>query len=144
MDILKAIEKTAPHRCKMSYEAYLDFAGDSEIVEWVEEEVVRYMPPTNQHQDLNRFLSTLLDLYIEFFKLGILRYAPFEVKLWSNGPSREPDILFVSTDNLPNLGEKRFNGGPDLIIEIISLAVPVKTGCASLPSTSKPGYASIG
>jgi Uma2 family endonuclease len=144
MDILKAIEKTAPQRCKMSYEAYLDFAGDSEIVEWVEEEVVRYMPPTDRHQDLSGFLNTLLRLFTQFFKLGIVRSAPFEVKLWPNGPSREPDILFVSTANLPNLDEKRFNGGPDLIIEIISPAVPAKTGCASLPSTSKPRYASIG
>ncbi len=120
MDILKTIEKIAPQRRKMSYEAYLDFAGESEIIEWINGEVVCYMPPTNQHQDLNRFLSILLDLYIEFFRLGTIRYAPFEVKLWPDGPSREPDILFISTENLSNLSEKRFTGGPDLIIEIIS------------------------
>jgi Uma2 family endonuclease len=120
MDILKTIEKIAPQRRKMSYEDYLEFAGDSQIVEWVEEEVICYMPPTIIHQDLSGFLFYLLRSYVQFFKLGSVQYAPFEVKLWPGGPSREPDILFVATENLSKLDEKRFTGGPDLLIEIIS------------------------
>jgi Uma2 family endonuclease len=52
--------------------------------------------------------------------LGKIISAPFEVKLWPDGPSREPDLLFVSNDNLERLGEKRFDGGPDLVVEIVS------------------------
>lgn len=120
MDVLKVVEKIAPQHQKMSYADYLEVAGESRIVEWVGGEVISYMPPTNQHQNLNLLLSTLLELYIHFFKLGTIRYAPFEVKLWPDGPAREPDILFIATENMPNLGEKRFSGAPDLIIEIIS------------------------
>jgi len=120
MDILKTVEKIAPQRRKMSYEEYLKFAGDTQIVEWVAEEAISYMPPTDTHQDLSGFLSTLLQLFVQFFELGVLRYAPFEVKLWSEGPAREPDILFIANKNLVNLGERRFAGAPDLIIEIIS------------------------
>lgn len=46
--------------------------------------------------------------------------APLEFKLWPSGPSREPDLFFVSTNNLCNLTEKRYEGGPDLIIELLS------------------------
>ena len=60
------------------------------------------------------------NLFIEFFDLGILVLAPFEVKLWPDGPSREPDILFIGQENLSKLTSERFEGGPDLIIEIIS------------------------
>jgi Uma2 family endonuclease len=78
------------------------------------------MLPTDKHQDLSWFLSTLLGLFVQFFKLGVLRYTPFEVNLWPDGPSREPDILFVANDHLAQLTAERFEGGPDLIIEIIS------------------------
>jgi Uma2 family endonuclease len=43
-----------------------------------------------------------------------------EVKLWPDGPSREPDILFVGQDNLSRIGDKRFDGAPDLIVEVVS------------------------
>ncbi len=114
------LEKLAPQRLRMSYEEYLEFAPDSKIVEWVEGEVIVYMPPRREHQALLLFLSELLSAFIKFFDLGILILAPFEVKLWPEGPSREPDILFVSQENLSKLSSKRFEGGPDLVIEIIS------------------------
>ena len=44
----------------------------------------------------------------------------FEVKLWPDGPSREPDIFFIASQRLAQLSPKRFEGPPDLIIEIIS------------------------
>jgi Uma2 family endonuclease len=120
MDVLAIIEKTAPRRLRMSYEEYLEFAADSEIVEWVDGEAISYMPPIDRHQDLSWFLSTLLGLFVQFFKSGVVRYAPFEVKLWPDGPSREPDIFFIANDHLAQLTNERFEGGPDLIIEIIS------------------------
>lgn len=120
MATITALERMAPQRSRMSYEEYLDFAGDAQIVDWVDGEVIVYMLPTDEHQDLSRFLSTLLDSFIQFFELGVLRYAPFEVKLWPDGPSREPDIFFIAKDNLAQLTADRFEGGPDLIVEIIS------------------------
>jgi Uma2 family endonuclease len=117
---LTKVEHSAPQRLKMSYEEYLDLARDDQIVEWVEGEVLVHMPPIDKHQDLSLFLTELLSAFIRFFNLGILRYAPFEVKLWSSGPSREPDIFFVATENLSKLTSPRLEGAPDLIIEIIS------------------------
>ena len=40
--------------------------------------------------------------------------------MWEGGPSREPDLLFISEANLKNLSSKRFSGAPDLAVEIIS------------------------
>lgn len=114
------VEAPAPQRLKMSYEDYLRLANDSSIMEWVDGEVITYMPPVHEHQRLVLFLCELLNGFIQYFTLGTLIPAPFEVKLWSDGPSREPDIIFISQKNQHKLTEKRFEGAPDLIIEIIS------------------------
>jgi Uma2 family endonuclease len=115
-----ALEELAPQRLKMSYPEYLDFASDAKIVEWVNGEVIVYMPPLYRHQNIAAFLDRLLSAFIEFFDLGILIIAPFEVKLWADGPSREPDLIFIAAENLKTLTDKRFEGSPDLLIEIIS------------------------
>lgn len=112
--------KVEPHRKRMSYEAYLTFASETQIMDWVDGEVLIYMPPTPEHQKISRFLVNILDPFIQYFKAGELLFAPLEVKLWPDGPSREPDVLFIGQDNLAQLTPKRFEGGPDLIIEIIS------------------------
>ena len=104
----------------VSYEDYLDQASESRIMEWVDGEVITYMPASDRHQDISRFLTTILDTFVTFFKLGFLRYAPFEAKLWPNGPSREPDVLYISQEQSEQLQPQRFIGGPALVIEIIS------------------------
>jgi Uma2 family endonuclease len=66
------------------------------------------------------FLGEILNAFIKFFKLGTLIVAPFEVKLWPDGPSREPDLIFISSENLSQLTSKKFEGAPDLVVEIVS------------------------
>jgi Uma2 family endonuclease len=114
------VESLLPQRIKMSYEEYLQFAGDSQIVEWVEGEVISYIPPVSDHQRLVIFLSELLNSFIQFFGLGELFIAPYEVKLWPDGPSREPDIVFIKRENLSKITEQKIEGAPDLIVEVIS------------------------
>lgn len=104
----------------VSYEDYLEQASESRIMEWVDGEVIAYMPASDRHQDISRFLTTILDTFVTFFKLGFLRYAPFEAKLWPDGPSREPDVLYISQEQSEQLHPQRFMGGPALVIEIIS------------------------
>ncbi len=114
------IHPPGPHRRKMSYQQYLKFAADSQIIEWVKGEIITYMPPQYQHQNILSLLGTLLKQFVELFDLGIIIYAPFEVKLWPDGPSREPDVIFIATENIPQDISKRFEGPPDLAIEIVS------------------------
>lgn len=119
--MVTAIDETlAPQRLKMSYEEYLEAASGTRIMDWVNGEGIIYMPPIYQHQNITSFLDALLRSFIEFFNLGVLIPAPFEVKLWPGGPSREPDLIFIASENLAHLSDKRFEGCPDLLVEIIS------------------------
>lgn len=70
--------------------------------------------------DENRILEALLSFYVKRLNLGEVLHAPLEVKLWPNGPSREPDIFFIRRERLDRLTTKRFEGAPDLIVEVIS------------------------
>lgn len=112
--------KTTQKQPYISYEEYLTLAGDAQITEWVDGKVINYRPQNYEHQNLVTFLATIVGEFVSFFHLGKIILIPFEVKLWSGGPSREPDLLFVSEANQANLAENRFESGPDLIVEVIS------------------------
>ncbi len=111
---------TAETRLKMSYEEYLAWAGEDTRAEWVAGEVIVHMPPKERHQDLATFLAALLRFLADIMQLGKVLSAPFEVKLWADGPSRDPDVLFIRSDHLSRLTENRLEGAPDLVIEIVS------------------------
>ncbi len=109
-----------PKRTKMSYEEYLEYASNTRIVEWVGGEAIEYMPAGYLHQNIVSFLDALLRSFVQFFQLGRIVIAPFEVKLWENGPSREPDLLFISHDNQDGLKTAHYEGAPDLVVEVVS------------------------
>ena len=103
-----------------SYEEYLALPDDGRIVEWANGEIIKHMPPGPAHQRTSSTLEALLKLYVKRLNLGEVFDAPFEVRLWPDGPSREPDVLFVRRERLSLLSDKRFEGAPDLVVEIIS------------------------
>ena len=80
--------------------------------------------PSQIHQSISMQLSTVINNYI-LRKKGpcSIFSAPFDVKL-SDSPLIivQPDIMIVCDKN--KLDEKRCNGAPDFIIEIVSPANP--------------------
>jgi Uma2 family endonuclease len=104
----------------MSYDEYLAWADGSVIAEWVEGEVIVNMAAKDRHQRVVVLLATLMNLFAGTYDRGIVRVAPFEVRLRPGRSSREPDLFFVSHDRRDRLSEDRFEGGPDLIVEAVS------------------------
>jgi Uma2 family endonuclease len=120
----EAIAPPAPpgeaRRWSATYEEYLAWPDESALVEWNNGEIIEYTPPSEQHQRIVHTLVLLVGSFTDLTDSGLLHVAPFEVKLWPGGPSREPDVLFISRDRLDQLTPQRFEGGPDLVIEIVS------------------------
>lgn len=104
----------------VSYETYLDIASDKYIMEWVDGRIITYMSASLPHQFLSHFLTIILSRFVKTLNLGAVVEAPYPTKLWDDGPAREPDILFVRTENMHKMGEMRLSGAPDLAIEIVS------------------------
>ncbi len=105
---------------RMTYEEYLALPNEGRLIEWVNGEVIYNMPPLTIHQDIVGYLFRLIANFAEFFGLGRVIVAPFEMKCRPDGPSREPDVLFVSSANLNRIGDKRLDGPADLIVEVVS------------------------
>lgn len=103
---------------EMSYEAFLEWADEDTLAEWVDGRVILMSPPSDRHQDLSDFLTALLRHFVEAYDLGKVRSAAFQMKLEASG--REPDILFVAKENLARIQKNRLVGPADLAIEIIS------------------------
>ncbi len=107
-------------RFPMSYEAFLAWSDEDTHAEWVNGEVIVFMPPVTIHQLIAGFLASLIGMYANLFNLGTLLAAPFEMRLLSVRSSREPDLLFVAQENLHRLKPERLEGPADLVIEIVS------------------------
>lgn len=104
----------------MSYEDYLDWDVEHRIIEWHDGKAIVHMPPSKKHQQITEFLSGLIGLFARMLSLGSAHIPPFEVRLPQGLGSREPDLFFVATENQEKFDARRFDGAPDLIVEIIS------------------------
>ena len=108
----------APKR--MTYEEYLAWAGDDVRAEWVDGEVVLFMPVGKRHVLLISFLFQLIGAYARLRRLGEVYGEPFEQ--WTRGgrAARRPDVVFVATDHLDQFGAEGFAGAVDLAVEVVS------------------------
>lgn len=115
------IEQTVEgeQRVKMTYEEFIAHVGDVHA-EWVNGEVIFFMPPLPLHQRLSDFLSHIIALYVEIVKLGMIISAPLEMRIHPGGAAREPDLLFLARENVGRLDNRRVNGPADLVVEFIS------------------------
>ena len=102
---------------KMTYDEFLDWCDEDTLAEWVDGEVVMTSPASNRHQDISGFLESVLRSFVETHQMGIVRSAPFQIKLQHG---REPDSLFVAQEHLGRLKETYLDGPADLAVEIIS------------------------
>jgi Uma2 family endonuclease len=105
---------------KMTYEEFLAWAEDGTHVEWVDGEVITMSPVSDKHQDVADFLAALLRLFAEANQSGIVRSAPFQMKLTTRPSGREPDVMFVSSARLDRLRNAYFDGAADIAVEVIS------------------------
>lgn len=111
---LQADDELAP----MTYEEFLAWAGEDTLAEWVDGEVIMTSPASERHQDISGFLETIFRVYTEFHSLGIVRSAPFQMRLSDSG--REPDLVFVAEVHHERLRKTYLDGPADLVVEIIS------------------------
>lgn len=107
------------HSNKISFEDFL-VKYDGQFAEWIDGEVHLTMSASYKHQDLVRFFTMILGVFIEENDLGVIVTAPMIMKLSKEKRGREPDLMFISKKNLHRLKKNYLDGAADLVIEIIS------------------------
>jgi Uma2 family endonuclease len=103
---------------KKTYDEFLAWADEDTLAEWVDGEVVMYSPAGDQHQDICGFLGAILRAFVETHQLGVVRVAPFQMRLARSG--REPDVVFLAREHLQRLKKTYVDGPADLVVEILS------------------------
>jgi Uma2 family endonuclease len=88
-------------------------------VQLINNQLIMSPAPKDRHQKLLVILSRRMGVFIEKKQLGELRVAPSDVFL-NEENIYQPDIYFISTENLAGFQEDGFHGIPDLIVEILS------------------------
>jgi Uma2 family endonuclease len=80
-----------------------------------------YMPPSPdfEHQDTLGDLYLPIKTYVKALDLGKCVTAPMDVYL-NDRNVVQPDILFISTENLGIIKGGKIKGTPDLVIEVLS------------------------
>lgn len=110
------VTTTPPPR--MTYEEFLERA-DGMRAEWVDGEVIAMSPTSVAHQRVRSFLAALLQHFVEANELGLILFAPFQMRLRTRPSGREPDAIFIARDRLDKLQNAYLDGPADLAIEII-------------------------
>ena len=84
----------------MTYDEWQALVAEHAHSEWVNGEAIVFMSPKEKHQAVLNLLSFLITGFVDLFSLGIVRFAPYEMRAVPDGPAREPDLLFIARDHL--------------------------------------------
>jgi Uma2 family endonuclease len=106
-------------RLKMTYEEFLAWSDEDRHAEWIDGEVIVFMPPVELHRLVVAFFVQLLGRYVDVLDLGVVIPAPFEMRLAGIG-SFEPDLLFVSRSHFERRTPERLEGPADFAMEALS------------------------
>lgn len=109
-----------PPSGKLSFDEFLAWCDEDTWAEWVDGKVTMVSPASDRHQNVADFLTVILRIYVESRGLGVVRSAPFLMRLPSIPSGREPDLLFVAAAHQDRLKETYLDGPADLVVEIVS------------------------
>mgnify|MGYP001773072605 CR=1 FL=1 len=101
-----------------TYEDYLKLDDDRRY-EVIKGRLMEMPAPTPWHQDLVGKIFIILVNFVSRKNLGKAFVSPIDVVL-SEDMVLQPDIVYISKENLGIIGEKAIMGAPDLVVEIVS------------------------
>src|SRR5260370_27371770 len=104
---------------KMTYQDLLRLPEDRLRHELIEGEHIVSAAPTMRHQQVAFNLAFAISAFVRPRALGTVLMAPLDV-LFSQFDIVEPDVLYVSKANAPQLRERYVEVAPDLAIEVLS------------------------
>jgi Uma2 family endonuclease len=109
-----------PPRLRMSYEEFLAWATEDTRAEWVDGEVIGFMPQSRRHIRLSSLLVQLIGSFASLRRLGEVYTEPFEFWTRPNEAFRRPDITFLRSDHLDRFTDEGVFEPVDLVVEVIS------------------------
>lgn len=100
-------------------ERYFTEAPEDQIWEFEEGEIIIHSPASPHHQRIVRFLTFLVNGYVEEKRLGEVFNGPAVLRL-REGVDKEPDIFFIPENRRENIKTMYIEGPADMVIEVVS------------------------
>jgi Uma2 family endonuclease len=108
-----------PPQGQWTYDDYIALPDDGQRYEIVYGVLYMSPSPSGAHQDAVGEIFSYLRTYVKLVGLGLVRVAPFNVRL-SSKDTFQPDILVVLNANLEKVKDTYMLGAPDLVVEVAS------------------------
>jgi Uma2 family endonuclease len=104
----------------VSFENYMEqYAAD--FAEWVDGNVIKMSPITDEHADLSGFLYVFFTTLLSLTGGGRVFQAPMVMKPTPESRGREPDLQIILPENYNIVEKTKVAGAADLVVEIVSL-----------------------
>lgn len=110
--------RIAPPRTMSEAEFAARYTDEGIKAEWVNGEVITFMPATVNHNLIEVWLIQMIGFFISRHLLGKVFSSELEIR--APGVRRVPDVCFVSDARMAIVKETHIEGAPDLVIEIVS------------------------
>ena len=107
----------------MSEDDFYRLADEDSDWEYLDGRIVVHSPASTRHEDLFRFLLTLLSAFLDERGGAAVYGSRFPMRLDANW-SPEPDLLVVRDNRRHLITRQRLEGPADLVIEIVSESDP--------------------
>jgi len=105
----------------LTYQEYLDLPEMKARYSILDGELMRAAAPTTEHQRSILELALRLTPVIRERQLGEIFFAPLDIVIQRDPlRTRQPDLMFISNARRYIVGSQVIEGGPDLVIEILS------------------------
>lgn len=104
----------------LTYDDYVALTPpDSGEFELQNGKIIQMASPSTRHQDVVVELTSQMHTHAKKHKLGKVLTAPMDTQ-FDKFNTFQPDILFVSAERAGIIGEKKIDGAPDLVVEVLS------------------------
>jgi Uma2 family endonuclease len=91
------------------------------LAQLINNQIIMSPAPSDIHQEVVGEIHAALHQFVKKNNLGKVRVAPYDVYL-NRRNAFQPDIVFISNENLHKIEDNGFYVAPDLVIEILSPA----------------------
>jgi Uma2 family endonuclease len=107
---------------RMTEKDFAEWSQSRELVraEWIDGQVMKMASTSDEHDALQWWCRTLIQVFVESRRLGTVHGPNFQMRLAAQRQRRAPDVLFVATARQKQLRPNYLDGPADLVIEIIA------------------------
>lgn len=113
------VEQSASAEKLITFQEFLKLY-DGVRAEWLMGKVEVQVTNNTQHQLILVFLTTLINLYLGFTKIGKLLLAGVVMYVGDDKPGREPDLMIVLGEKIQQIQTTYLDGPADIVVEIVS------------------------